>query len=76
MKEPEEILKLIQHAMFSPPNRKEQDLALLEVIRQIQVESYNEALEVCAELVEIRLKGESQIRSFLLDGSSILKLKK
>jgi hypothetical protein len=76
MKEPKEILKLIQHAMFSPPNRKEQDLALLEVIRQIQIESYNEALEACAELVEIRLKGESQIKSFLLDGGSILKLKK
>jgi hypothetical protein len=76
MKEPKEILKLIQHAMFSPPNRKEQDLALLEVIRQIQIESYNEALEACAELVEVRLKGESQIKSFLLDGSLILKLKK
>jgi hypothetical protein len=49
MKEPEEILKLIQHAMFSPPNRKEQDLALLEVIRQIQIEAYNKGIEDAAK---------------------------
>jgi hypothetical protein len=45
MKTPEEIKKLIEEAIFLPLSRKEQDLALLEVIKQIQTEIYNEALD-------------------------------
>ena len=49
MKEPIEISKLIQHAMFNSPNGREQDLALLEVIRQIQIEAYNEGIKDAAK---------------------------
>ena len=49
MKQPEEISKLIQDAMFKNGTRKEQDLALLEVIRRIQIEAYNEGIKDAAK---------------------------
>ena len=49
---------------------------LYNIGKQMQIDAWNEALEEASILVEERLKDESEIRAFLIDGSSILKLKK
>ena len=77
MKKPEEISKLIQDAMFLPPNRKEADLALLEVIEQIQIEAYNKAIDNASQkaydFIEFYQEDKGTMNAIK---DSIIKLKK
>ena len=68
MKEP---IKYLEH-VNSFTTREE----LYNIAKQIQIDAWNEALEEASVLVDERLKDESEIRAFLIDGSSILRLKK
>lgn len=72
MKEPKELLKTFWEITRS----ENTEMTLVEFMKQIQIDAYNEALDVAAKLVEERLKDEGQIRAYLIDGSSMLNLKK
>ena len=68
MKEPIEYLGNVN----SLTTREE----LYNIGKQMQIDAWNEALEEASILVEERLKDESEIKAFLIDGSSILRLRK
>lgn len=77
MKEPEEYLRLstslVLNELLDQHPLLEDNLQV--IIETAQKDAIEHTLKVAAELTEDRLKNEPMIKSFVIDGDSILSLK-
>lgn len=75
MKKAKDYLNDSQIEYDTEINRGFYNRILIGFIKEAQKDAIEYALNLSAELVESRLTGESQIKAFLIDGSSVRKLK-